>query len=124
MLSNLSIVIIIYYVSLVALIAWGRRKGFIAQLNNGEQGKSQRIQIAIIGLITVLIVIFRIQAFWLLLLFLAVYGVWLTVIKFQKSFTEATSLNFKKIVLILLSIYLALLFFTGMYIGGLANFSL
>jgi|TARA_B110000211_G_scaffold82133_1_gene96118 hypothetical protein len=109
---------------LVALITWGRRKGFIVQLNNDEQGKSQRIQIGIIGLITVLTVIFRIQAFWLLLLFLASYGVWLTVTKLQKSFTQATSLNFKKIVLISLSIYLALLFFTSMYLGGLANFSL
>ena len=109
---------------MVALITWGRRKGFIVQLNNDEQGKSQRIQIGIIGLITVLIVIFRIQAFWLLLLFLAIYGVWLTVTKLQKSFTQATNLNFKKIVLISLSIYLALLFVTSIYLGGLANFSL
>jgi len=109
---------------LVALITWGRRKGFIAQVNNDEQWKSQRIQIVIIGLVTVSIVIFRIQAFWLLLLFLAVYGVWLSVTKFKKSFTAESSLSFKKIVLTLLSIYLALLFFIGMYLGGLANFSL
>ena len=122
MLSSLTI-IIVYYICLVILLFWGRRKGYIAQSNNNVMEISEFLQVAIVGIITLLIIIFRIEAFWLLLLFIAVYGAWLIMSKTLNSFSETASLNFKKLIVISSSTYIALLFFTGIYIGQQVNFS-
>jgi hypothetical protein len=124
MLSSLSIFIITYYICLVVLLSWGRQKGYVVQPNNGVLKKSENIQIVLIGFTTALIVIFRIQAFWVCLLFLAAYGAWLMVARMQKSFSKTASTKFKKLNFVLSSLYLALLFSTGIYLGESTGFSL